>query len=352
MPFAPAIRKEILQALENFIIPALWKQQIPLGYVAPPLQFPQGITKRLLSAKLPHADVKPPGYPFQVRWTKAQLHSTHYPYLSFIYEGIADERTLLTVAQANQYDVTKGIYALRWEAPGVLLFPPGAPRNGGSKIFWEDFSSHRPTTKILQLALCDELLVHTSNANELSEQVASHSLQIKDVSSCSLAKMFCQELRHSPVNHQDAAQAILLTLMLRLRNYLHSHPASIANTAHPPIPLPRPSDERNKDVWRDAVGFIQMHLHEDLSLPIIAQRAGLSPVHLNRLFHQFSGVPVMRYVRLQRIVAAKGLLAEGPENITEIATLMGFNSATVFCRTFLRETGLTPNQFRHQKRQR
>jgi hypothetical protein len=100
MPFAPAIRKEILQALENSIIPALWKQQVPLGYVAPPLRFPQGITQRLLSSKMPRADAKPLEFPIQSRWTKAKLHSTHHPYLSFIYEGIADERILLTAVQA------------------------------------------------------------------------------------------------------------------------------------------------------------------------------------------------------------------------------------------------------------
>jgi AraC-like DNA-binding protein len=349
MPFAPAIRKEILQALETSIIPALWKQQVPLGYVAPPLRFPPGITQRLLSSKLPRADAKPLDFPIQSRWTKAKLHSTHYPYLSFIYEGIADERTLLTAAQAEQYNVMKGIYALRWEAPGVLLFPSGAPHNTGKKVFWEDASAHCLTTKILQVILYDELLVHITQENA-QEHVSTHSLEIKDAPLRSLAKLFCGELHHAPVDKQDAAQAVLLALMLRLRNYLYSHPTNITNTAYPPVSSLPSSNERHNDIWRDTVEFIQMHLHEELTLSLIAQRAGLSPVHLNRLFHQFSGVSVMRYVRLQRMTSAKMLLVEAPENITEIARLMGFRDVATFCRTFLRETGLTPNQYRHQKR--
>jgi len=351
MPFAPRIRKDILKALDKHIIPALWKQQIPLGYVAPPLQFPSGISKRLINARMPRPDTEPPEFPVQERWTKAKLNSTYYPYLSFIYEGIADERTLITAAQAKQHSINKGMYALRWQAPSALLFSPGAPRNMGSKAFWEDSNAHPSITKILQLAFSDEILVHIHVENALQTEEHSHSLQIKDVSLISLASLFHEELRRLPTGNQDTAQAVLLTLMLRLRDYLHSHSASIANTSYSPVALAKPSSERNVTTWQKANSFIQMHLHEQLSLPLIAQKVAISPAHLNNLFHQFSGTSVMRYVRQQRIMAAKEILAERHESIKEIAVMLNFKNSAAFCSVFRHETGLTPKQFRRQATQ-
>jgi AraC-like DNA-binding protein len=81
-------------------------------------------------------------------------------------------------------------------------------------------------------------------------------------------------------------------------------------------------------------------------LPAIAQKANFSPAHLNRLFQRIYGVSVMYYVRSQRIAAAKNILENGIENIGEIAQLVGFKRANLFCRAFRENTGLTPGQFR------
>jgi AraC-like DNA-binding protein len=54
----------------------------------------------------------------------------------------------------------------------------------------------------------------------------------------------------------------------------------------------------------------------------------------------------MYYVRSQRIAAAKNILENGIENIGEIAQLVGFKRANLFCRAFREDTGLTPGQFR------
>lgn len=350
MPFAPRIRKEILDALEKHIIPALWKQQVSLGYVMPPLQFPQGISKRLLSSRLPRADEEQPEFPIEKRWAKAKLHSTHFPYLSFIYAGIADERTLVTAAQENQFKIAKGIYALRWQAPGVLLFPEGTPRNTGGKLFWEDSTPRASSMKVLQLGFLNhELLVHTS-LEEVAQPFsnASHSLQIRDVSLQSLAELFLNEMRHSSFNCQETAQSLLLALMLRLRDHLRSSPIKIANTARPRIAQPQLLDARHQAVWQKIVQFIQMHLHEQLSITSIAGDANVSPAHLNNLCRRFSGTSAMKYVRLQRIAAAKVMLIGQRESINEIATLLHFSSASAFCSVFREETGLTPKQFRYQ----
>lgn len=350
MPFAPRIRKEILKALDESIIPALWKQQVPLGYVTPPLLFPPNIQCDLVNSRLPRRDAKSPSFPIQASWKNAKLHSTAHTYLSFIYEGVANERTLITAAQASQYKIRKGIYTVQWQAPGVLFFPAGVSRNSGARRFFqENPNPHFSTLKILQLAFRDKILIHT-HTELVSEVEASHSLQINDASLLALAGLFQEELQNALTIHQETAQAMLLTIMLRLRHQLASHPPSLANTAHPQTIESALPGKNTQDFCQKTIHFIQTHLHEPLSLPMIAQEIEISPTHLNRLFRQFSGIPVMRYVKLQRIAAAKTILEAGTENIAEIAALVGFGSSTVFCRVFLHETGLTPNNFRRQSK--
>jgi len=348
MPFAPRIRKEILKALDESIIPALWQQRVPLGYAAPPLRFPPSIKKSLLNPKLPRRDAEPSGFPIQTSWTKAQLHATFHPYLSFIYEGNADERTLINAAQSSQYNISKGVYAVYGQAPSVLFFPPGVPRNTGAYTFLNKNSNPiSASIRVLQLAFRDKILVHT-HTHTLAEKEASHSLQINDAALLTLANLFQEELQNAPETHQEIAQATLLTFMLRLRHQLASHPPSLANTSHPPIAKRAMANKNSPNVCQQATYFIQTHLHEHLSLPLIARETKLSPAHLSRLFRQFSGISLMHYVRQQRINAAKKILIEGTESVQEIAVLLNFKRASAFCSVFRQETGMTPLQFRRQ----
>ena len=347
MPSANSIRKEILHALESQILPALWQQHVPLGYVNASLQFPPNINARLLSKTTPQKDNDNVDYPLRTRWPKANLHSSYFPYLGFLYEGIADERTLVDKEQAAKYDLPKGVYAIRWEAPSLLLFPPGAARSGGDTTFWEG-PPPTPSMKILWISIWSELLIHT-HVNDLNQQRhVSHSLHINDPSIIALSRLFMKELQTAPTENQQPAQAILLAMMLCLQKNLQTKRAKLGNTSRSPIPAlgsPVPGD-RASEVCRDAAMYIQMHLHETLTLPGISEYVSLSPAHLNRLFRRVYGISVMHYVRTQRIAAAKRMLTEGTENITEIAQLVGYKRANLFCRVFREEEGVTPGIFR------
>lgn len=347
MPTPGPIRKEILHALEETIIPALWQRNTALGSVALPWQFPGSIQTRLLSPRVPRADTGTPEFPLQVRWPRANLNSGFYPYFGFIYEGMADERTLVTAAQAKKYAVSKGVYAIRWQAPSVLLFPPGVPHNAGDTDFWHETKTP-PSRRILWFSLGPELLLHTHQADTNGLTQVSHSLQINDRDALMLTDLFVRRLQDS--DEQEEACAALLALVLRLQKVLSAGPIPIANTSRLPLPAQEAlaSSEQPSALLRETAIFIQMHLHETLTLKRIAQQARLSPAHLNRLFQRFYGVTLMRYVREQRVAAAKRILCEGPENISEIAALVGFKSAGAFCDVFRRETGLAPGQFRRR----
>ncbi len=62
---------------------------------------------------------------------------------------------------------------------------------------------------------------------------------------------------------------------------------------------------------RRAVQYIAGALDSPLTVADIAAQAGYSPFHFCRMFRAAAGMPVMDYVRLQRLTAARGRLLRG-----------------------------------------
>jgi AraC family transcriptional regulator len=95
---------------------------------------------------------------------------------------------------------------------------------------------------------------------------------------------------------------------------------------------------------------VREQLHDDsataLRLHVIAQRAGVHPVHLTRAFRQCFGCSPGDYVRQRRIDRACVALTESDRSITTIALDAGFSSPSHFATAFRRATGMTPRDYR------
>jgi len=346
MPLARHIAKEILTALDRQIIPALQHQLISVGCAALPFDFPAEIEAKLVSRVVPRASTADIGFPVQQTWPRAHLLSTFHPYWGIIYEGAAEEHTVVTAAQATKYHIDKGVYAIHWRAPAALLFPPGTARNDGKNVFWHSAEVKPPLIKIIWFDyLAPEVLVHIHTEVTGQPIVASHSLQIHDAPLTALLRLIIQQSAPNLAHDKSTFQTVMLAAMLRLRHHLKTSSVQIANTARP-LTHPLGMGTTANDAWQQAMIFIQMHLHEPLTLRVIAQEVNLSPAHLNRLFRQHGSISVMRYVAQRRIEAAKRILIEGSENTSEISKLVGFKRSNAFCAAFRQATGVSPGQFR------
>jgi transcriptional regulator GlxA family with amidase domain len=78
----------------------------------------------------------------------------------------------------------------------------------------------------------------------------------------------------------------------------------------------------------------------------LAQMAGISTRHLDRLFAAEIGAGFLDTYRTIRIRHAQRLLEQSPLSIAEIAFATGFSSAGHFSRAFKAGTGRTPRDFR------
>ena len=85
---------------------------------------------------------------------------------------------------------------------------------------------------------------------------------------------------------------------------------------------------------------------DDLSVPALARRMGITPRHFARLFRGEIGVTPAAWVESVRIEAARRLLEEGDEPPKQVAAHCGFADADTLRRAFQRQLGVTPAEYR------
>ncbi len=94
--------------------------------------------------------------------------------------------------------------------------------------------------------------------------------------------------------------------------------------------------------------YIHRHCHhEALQLKDIADHVHMSIGHLSALFKQETGHTLHQYITKCRIERACELLGSSTAKNHEIAKQVGYENPYYFGKVFLRETGLTPQQYRH-----
>lgn len=84
----------------------------------------------------------------------------------------------------------------------------------------------------------------------------------------------------------------------------------------------------------------------DLSLPQVAEYAGLSKNYFSEIFHEVAGIRYWEYLTRVRISSAKRLLSTTLLSNTDISEHVGYASVYHFNRVFRRVSGCTPQQYR------
>ncbi len=92
--------------------------------------------------------------------------------------------------------------------------------------------------------------------------------------------------------------------------------------------------------------WIGDNLAADLSLPALAERAGMSERSLSRLYREATGMTPAKGVERLRIEAARRALSETRWPVKRIAQVCGFGSEETMRRSFLRHVSTTPQDYR------
>lgn len=98
----------------------------------------------------------------------------------------------------------------------------------------------------------------------------------------------------------------------------------------------------------DVRDWLASKSHEKVLLHDLADYAGYSPYHLQRIFTETFGESPAEFHAKLRHLRAKELLLHTDHSIDEIAWETGYESVSSFIRKFKLQVGLTPTQFRKQ----
>lgn len=91
----------------------------------------------------------------------------------------------------------------------------------------------------------------------------------------------------------------------------------------------------------------RIYIDPELSLPGLAAQVGLTPHQLSELLNSRLGKSFARYLREQRIGAAKRMLCDEPAaSVLSVGLSVGFTSQSNFYEAFREIEGTTPGQYR------
>ncbi|MBO9607730.1 MAG: AraC family transcriptional regulator [Paenibacillaceae bacterium] len=104
-------------------------------------------------------------------------------------------------------------------------------------------------------------------------------------------------------------------------------------------------DEQMHKIQR-ILAFIERHLHENITIPQMAEHIHFHPNYFIRHFHELVGIPPMQYVHRLRMDKAKLQLSTTGKSISEIAGELGME-LYYFSRSFRKAVGMSPTEYRH-----
>ena len=101
---------------------------------------------------------------------------------------------------------------------------------------------------------------------------------------------------------------------------------------------------------RRSCELIDANLAGDPSIAMLSAECGLSSSHFARAFRASLSMTPHQWILKRRVERARTLLAQTDTGLAEIALMCGFSDQSHLGRVFLRETGISPAEWRRRQR--
>lgn len=104
------------------------------------------------------------------------------------------------------------------------------------------------------------------------------------------------------------------------------------------------------DAIRQMIRFIHDEYKNKITLDDLCRAGGVGRTNCSKLFEKYVSSTPIDYVISYRITKSTALLLNTDLSITQIALESGFSSASFFTETFRKKIGLTPQEFRKERK--
>ncbi len=143
-----------------------------------------------------------------------------------------------------------------------------------------------------------------------------------------------QILREQQQGNDDSIFSLLTLLLLHLQKSEAKEATGI-----------QPLVSGENTIIRNAQQFVQEHVTEKLTVPVVAESIGVSASYLTALFHKHLQLSPGEYVRRIKLQQSKQLIREGQMNFTQISESLQYSTVHHFSRQFKQMFGMTPTEY-------
>ncbi len=152
-----------------------------------------------------------------------------------------------------------------------------------------------------------------------------------------------------------------MDLALALVEEDHGHTLALAVARELVLFLRRPGDQKQFSTvlaaqtgptarLGDLLAWIEENLNRPLPIGVLAARACLSARQFARVFQEETGTTPARLVERMRVEAARRRLEHGRTGLAVVAASCGFQTEETMRRSFLRQVGVAPGEYRDRFR--
>ena len=96
------------------------------------------------------------------------------------------------------------------------------------------------------------------------------------------------------------------------------------------------------------IDYINQHYAEGIKQEELVRLSNMCPTKLKTLFHQFTGSSITDYIVMQKTDCATHLLFDTDMSIKQIARATGFDTLNGFTKSFKKQIGISPSEYRKQ----
>lgn len=89
-----------------------------------------------------------------------------------------------------------------------------------------------------------------------------------------------------------------------------------------------------KEIIQDVIDYIEKNLEKEINLDHISKKIGYSKFYLNRLFAEYTGITIYKYLQNRRLTVAAEKLVKTDKPILQIAYEAGYDTQQSFSFAF------------------
>lgn len=160
--------------------------------------------------------------------------------------------------------------------------------------------------------------------------------QLEDVKNPLLQRL--TKLPDSPFGSEQMVKNLLEIFLIRL----HRHKDTVTKKSRQNY---RVNGIEVPTEVKTLLDYIDEHLYEKFSIPMIANALGKSESTIKGLFALYQPGGIINYCNALKIKESRKLIREGTYNFTQISNLLSFDTPQYFSKCFKKYTNMTPSEY-------